>query len=287
MTTQIRAAVPADAEACGRIMYEAFAAVAHRHGFEPDFPSAEAAIGLAAALTRSGTTYGVVAERDGRIIGSNFLKESDSVRGVGPITVAPGFQGDGTGRRLMQAVIERGNGADSVRLLQDGFNMGSLGLYASLGFAVREPVVVMAGTPDGKAKGDVEVRPLLEEDIDACDALCKRVHGFSRRSELVDAVRDLAPMVAVREGRVVAYATEPLRWIISHAVAATTDDMEELLLGAARLAGAPLSFLLPTRQEKLFRRCLALGLRATKPMTLMTRGRYDTPAGVYMPSVFY
>ena len=45
----IREAVPADAEAAGRIMYRAFAEFHRSRGFAPDFPNVEAAVGLATA----------------------------------------------------------------------------------------------------------------------------------------------------------------------------------------------------------------------------------------------
>jgi transposase len=38
---EIRQAVAADAPECGRICHDAFAAIANKHGFPPDFPSVE------------------------------------------------------------------------------------------------------------------------------------------------------------------------------------------------------------------------------------------------------
>jgi len=286
MTLQLRAATPADAEACGRIMHQAFDSIAGRHGFPADFPSAEAATGLAQALIASPTVFGVVAEAEGRVVGSNFLNEGDAIRGVGPITVAPAAQGGGVGRRLMQAVLARGQGAAGIRLLQDAFNMRSLALYGGLGFAVREPVVVLAGQPAGTPPAGTVVRPLREADLEACDRLCRQAHGVSRRAELAAALCQLAPLVAERDGRVTAYMTAPGFWIANHGVAASEDDMRALILGAASTAGA-LSFLLPTRQSGLFAWCLEQGLRAVKPMTLMTLGQYREAELPYMPSVFY
>lgn len=91
--------------------------------------------------------WGVVAEIDGQVVGSNFLDERDPIRGVGPITVDPGCRTPGVGRRLMEAVLVRGERAPGIRLVQDAFNMRSLGLHESLGFAVMEPVAVIRGTP--------------------------------------------------------------------------------------------------------------------------------------------
>ena len=43
MDFRVREAVPEDWQECGRICYEAFATVAARHGFPPDFPTVAAA----------------------------------------------------------------------------------------------------------------------------------------------------------------------------------------------------------------------------------------------------
>ena len=54
-----------------------------------------------------------------------------------------------------------------------------------------------------------------------------------------------------------------------------TQDMRDLLLGAARSAAEPLSFLLPIRHAGFFRWCLAEGLRVVKPMTQATSGGFE------------
>ncbi len=286
MTLQIRRALPSDAEACGHIMFAAFENIARSHGFTPDFPSVEAAAGLARSLIGDPSVFGLVAEIKGRVVGSNFLSEADAVRGVGPITVDPDAQGRGVGRQLMQAVVGRANGACGVRLLQDAFNMRSYALYASLGFEVREPVLVLTGRPKEPMPADWQVRPMREADIDACDALCRAVHDISRRHELAAAIDHLTPLVAEREGRIRAYMTAPNFWIANHGLGETEADLRAVILGAAEAVDM-VSFLLPTRQSGLFRWCLDQGLRAVKPMTLMTLGSYRQPAGAYMPSVFY
>jgi hypothetical protein len=99
----------------------------------------------------------------------------------------------------------------------------------------------------------------------------------------------LTPVVALRAGRLTAYASGPTFWALNYAVAETDEDMQALLAGAVTVSGgaSPLSFLLPTRQTNLFRWCLRNGLRAVKPMTLMTMGQYQEPRGSYLPSVGY
>ncbi len=288
MNIQIRSMKQEDAETCGRICYKAFKTVADRHNFRPDFPRPEFAIQLAQFFIANPQVFGVVAESDGRIVGSNYLWEYDAIRAVGPITVDPKIQSKGTGRKLMEAVIERGQGSEGIRLVQDSYNMASLSLYASLGFEVKEPLVMIEGELKGDLPSRIEVRPIKEEDFGECAELCRKVHGFERTGELKNIPPFLTSFVAVSEGRVIAYASAPHFWALNHAVAESEEDMQALLTGVGNLSNRqPISFLLPTRQTNLFRWCLRKGMRAVKPMTLMAMGEYQEPRGCYLPSVGY
>jgi hypothetical protein len=164
--------------------------------------------------------------------------------------------------------------------------MRSLCLYESLGFDVKEPVAVTAGKPRSQPVDDVEVRPLAEGDIEECGALCERVHGFPRTNELPDAMHAMTPFVALRDGRITAYATSVSFWPMNHGVAESDDDMTALLLGAASAVDGPIAFLVPLRSP-LFRWSLSEGLRLVKPMNLMAMGEYREPHGSWYPSVLY
>jgi GNAT superfamily N-acetyltransferase len=277
---------PEDIEPCGRICYEAFKGIAEKHNFRPDFPVPEAAIGLMQMLLERPDVFNVVAESEGRVIGSNHLLESDAIRAVGPITVDPNAQAKGVGRMLMEAVIERGKDSRGIRLVQDGFNTASLSLYASLGFDVREPMVLIEGAVKGDVPAEFEVRPIREEDYDACAELCRSVHGFDRLNELRHTPPMPNPFVALHSGRLTAYISAPQFWPVNHAIAETERDMQALILGAGNQC-EQLSFLLPTRQTELFRWCLKNGMRVIKPLTLMSMGDYREPRGCYLPSVGY
>jgi predicted N-acetyltransferase YhbS len=282
----LREVEPGDAEACARICYEAFGGIHDQHGFARDFPALEAATGLIGAWIPHPRVWGVVAEVDGRIVGSNFLDERDPIRGVGPITVDPAGQNARVGRKLMEAVLERGKGSSGIRLVQDGFHMRSLSLYTSLGFDVTASCIVMNGKPRGSGLAGVEVRPVTEADLEECEALCKRVHGFERTGALRDAIQALAPLAALRDGRIVAYASTLMFWQMAYGVAEDEEAMKALLLGAAAVVGDPLSLLVPL-QSGLFRWCLEQGLRASKPMNVMALGEYEEPRGSWFPSVLY
>jgi GNAT superfamily N-acetyltransferase len=283
----LREVGPGDAEACAQICFEAFGAIHDHHRFPRDFPVLEACVGLMSMWIPHPSVWGVVAEIDGRVVGSNFLDERDPIRGVGPITVDPQGQNAGVGRRLMEAVIERGEGAPGIRLLQDGFHMRSLSLYTSLGFDVKEPAGLMSGKPRSRPTEGIEVRPLGEGDLAECEALCKKVHGFERTGALRDALEGpFEPFVAVRDGKVTAFATTLTFWPMAFGVAESDDDMQALLLCAAAQSEEPITLLAPLRWE-LFRWCRAEGLRLVKPMNLMARGSYQEPAGAWFPSVIY
>jgi predicted N-acetyltransferase YhbS len=285
MTITIREGRPEDAAECGRICYEAFHAIATAHNFPPDFPSVEVGVGaLSGMLARPGV-YGVVAEEDGRILGSNFLAERGAVSGVGPITVDPTVQNKGVGGLLMRAVMERSaaKGFAGIRLVQAGYHTRSLSLYSKLGFDVREHLSCMKGPEINETVDGYAVRPAAPGDIDACNALCTAVHGFPRGGELADAIAGGAARVVERDGRITGYAT-PIGFA-AHAVCETTDDLKALIAAASTSQGP--GFLVPSRNGSLMRWCLGKGLRVTQPLTLMTMGLYSEPQGAWLPSILY
>ena len=167
----IRKADPKDAETCGRICYDAFCKINADHGFPPELPEVGAGIGMLSMMFSHPGFWCVVAEQEGRIVGSNCLDERSAVFGVGPITVDPAIQNKGIGRRLMQAVLDRSREcqAPSVRLLQSAFHNRSLSLYTKLGFDPREPMSLMQGTPLQFRIDGTMVRAAAMSDLDACE----------------------------------------------------------------------------------------------------------------------
>jgi predicted N-acetyltransferase YhbS len=281
MSLQLRPATPADAAGAGRICHDAFRAIAERHGFAPDFPSREVATSLLQELVSRPGVHALVAEMDGRLAGSNFLWERDAVAGVGPITVEPGLQNGAIGKRLMRAVLERAQarGFRAVRLVQAAYHSRSLSLYTKLGFVAREPLAVL----QGNALGTGEARAAREVDLEAANALCRRVHGHDRANELFQAVQAGTASVVERDGRLTGYATDV--GFFGHAVGETTQDLIALIHRAKAFSGP--GFLVPMRNDALFRWCLEQGLRVVQPMTLMSLGEYREPQGAFLPSVLY
>lgn len=285
MSVTLRPGRPADAEACGRIGFEAFKEISSAHGFPWDFPSAEVATGLMRVLLPHPGFYSVVAEENGVILGSNFMDERGVISGIGPITVAPSAQNRTIGRQLMAAAIDRSaaRGAAGVRLLQSAYHNRSLCLYTKLGFDSREPCSKMEGPRVGVTLPGYGVRPATAADIPACNALCRSVHGHDRAGELCDALGHGAARVVEHLGRITAYASEIA--FFGHAVAETNQGLQALIGAAPGFERG--GFLVPTRNGELFRWCLQHGLRLVHQMTLMTIGLYNEPAGCYLPSVLF
>jgi predicted N-acetyltransferase YhbS len=280
----LRPGRPEDAQACGRICYEAFLALAGRHGFPGDFPSAAVATDLLSTFLSHPGFYAIVAELDGQVVGSNFLDERSSIAGVGPVTVDPAIQDRGIGRRLMQEVLDRATtrGFAGVRLLQAAYHVRSLSLYAKLGFQVRDLCACMQGPPLGAAIPGYAVRPAGEADLESCNRVCRTVHGHDRRAEVLDAIRQGTAVVVEHDGRITGYATAMA--FFGHAVGETTEDLKALIGAAASFEGP--GILVPT-SGALFPWCLREGLRVVQLLTLMSRGLYNEPTGAYLPSVLY
>ena len=281
----LRPGTPGDAPRCGRICYEAFGTLAEHHRFPPDFPSPEHAAETLGRLLAHPRFYSVVAVLDGRVVGSNFLDERSTIAGLGPITVDPGVQNAGVGRRLMLAALERASGkrCPGVRLLQAAYHNRSLSLYTTLGFNVREPVVTLQGPPIGEAVPGYTVRKAGESDLEACNRVCAGVHGHDRSGELLDAIHEGGASVVEHGGRITGYTTGIA--FFAHSVGETNEDLKALI-AAAREFGGP-GFLLPARNAEVYRWSLAHGLKVVQVMTLMSLGLYNEPAGAYLPSILY
>ena len=281
----VRAATPEDGVICGPICYDAFSKINAAHNFPCDFPDPEAAIGLFSMIFSSPGFYGAVAEVGGRIVGSNVLDERSVIHGIGPISVDPAVQNRGVGRELMRAVMDRAKkrGAVGIRLVQAAFHNRSLSLYAALGFDVREPLSCVQGLAIQRSIAGCKVRFAGVADAEACHALSRRVHGFERSMELMSAIQRGTARVVERDGRVTGYATQ--LGFFGHAVAEANVDLQALIAAAEAFAGP--GMLLPSRNTELLRWCLANKLRVTQPMTLMSMGLYNEPAGAWLPSIFF
>src|SRR5919205_4103027 len=150
MSLMIRTIEQDDVVSCGKIGYEAHRAISSAHGYPSEQPSEEFGIGLIKMLLGNPNSRGVLAERQGKILGSIFLHKfpPSPVAVIGPLTVHPSAEG-GVGRKLMDAALTQAHkqNHDQIRLVQSPSHIRSFVLYTKCGFVLREPLFLMQGQP--------------------------------------------------------------------------------------------------------------------------------------------
>src|SRR6478672_3558095 len=171
MSFMIRPIEQKDAKSCGKIGYEAHKAISSAHGYPSEQPSEEFGIGLIRRLLGNPNSWGVLAERQGKTLGSIFLHRfpPSPVAVIGPLTVHPSVEG-GAGRMLMDAALTqaRKQNHDQIRLVQSPSHIRSFVLYTKCGFTLREPLFLMQGKPPKVESNtsSVNVRPVRDnQDI--------------------------------------------------------------------------------------------------------------------------
>jgi GNAT superfamily N-acetyltransferase len=273
-----------------RIFFTAFDTLFKKHQVPGDVPNVEVAIGAMQMFTSRPDIYGVAAVLDGKIIGSNFVQLTDTVAGVGPITVDPAAQARGVGRALMQNVIDhsRRTLGPRVRLDQDAVNTTSISLYSSLGFDVMEPLLLVDQKP--AETPDPTVRPATESDLPAAIELCSKLYKVPRTNELRlalahGAAMGMIPHVRHRQGKLTALVVPGF---FGFGVADSNDDLLATVTTAIR-GGTPFTmrWLVPARNTELYRMVMKSGGRLARLCNLMSMGPYETPSGAWFPSIAY
>ena len=127
------------------------------------------------------------------------------------------------------------------------------------------------------------VRLAEPADLVACNALHRRVHGFDRATELAQAIQQGTAKVVERGDSITGYTTNLA--FFGHATSETNLDLQALIASVDSFGGS--GILVPSRNNALFRWCLSNGLRVVQPMTLMSVGLYNEPAGACLPSILF
>ena len=278
-----------DAESCGKIGYEAHKAISSAHGYPSEQPSEEFGIGLIRRLLGNQNSWGVLAERQGKTLGSIFIHTfpPSPVAVIGPLTVHPSAQG-GVGRMLMDAALTqaRKQKHDQVRLVQSPSHIRSFVLYTKSGFTLREPLFLMEGQPikGGNTTSNTKVHLVSDDNhISMCNELCKSVYGFSREMELRQA-KDQGVATMIEQGGVITGYAAGIG-IFGHAVAKSNEELKTLIANAAAILGP--GFFAPARNHELINWLLENGFQIGWPANLMTIGPYQEPQTPFLPSLAY
>ena len=291
MSLIIRPIEQNDADICGKIGYEVHKTISSAHGYPSEQPSEEFGIGLIRRLLGNPNSWGVLAERQGKTLGSIFLHKfpPSPVAVVGPLTVHPSAEG-GVGKMLMYAALTqaRKQNHDQIRLVQSPSHIRSFVLYTKSGFTLREPLFLMQGQSlkggNNNDTSSTNVRLVGDDnDVSVCNDFCKSVYGFSREMELRQAKDQGVATMMEGDGVITGYAAGI--GIFGHAVAKSNEHLKALIANASTILGP--GFFVPARNQELINWLLENGFQIGWPANLMTVGPYQEPQTPFLPSLAY
>ncbi|MFD4398027.1 thioester reductase domain-containing protein [Kitasatospora sp. NPDC058478] len=302
---RVREAAWEDLPAMAGICFEAFNTLNASLGLAPEWSSVDEVTEMFRdRLAAPGCLAYVAVDGADSVTGSNFLVLGESVAAFGPLSVAPGAQGGGVGRLLMDEVIGAAARHDrgSVRAVQVTNNLGAYRLYSSLGFVPHEQLSLVAGyaPPTPANMAGFTVRAMTEDDVPACQELYRSVNGHARDGEIHMAAKRAfgwsQPYVVLdrSSGTIAGYTTGLSD--LGHLTAASEAAARALYTGAGELMrravpdGPPPRLRIPGRllPETLSWAFHTRGITLERLETLVARGSYTAPQqGVYCPGLSY
>jgi predicted N-acetyltransferase YhbS len=288
MGLTIRSIEQADAEICGKIGFQAHKVISSAHGYPSEQPTNEFAVEMIKTMLANPYSWGSLAEQKGRILGSIFVHifPPSPVAAIGPLTVDPSAEG-GVGRALMEAALMEAHKRDydQVRLVQSPSHLRSFALYTKCGFALREPLFLMKGSPSPTTiQKKYDIRVAEPRDISACNQICISIHGFSRELELRHAIDQRVASVAIDSTDTISGYAAGIGFF-GHAVAKTNEVLKALIANSSAILGH--GFFVPGRNSDVVRWLLDTGFRIVWPANLMAAGKYQDPLGPFLPSIAY
>ena len=270
-----------DADRAAQILVSAFAQIYHQRGHTPPFPNLESAIWLCHAYLELDHQGCLVAEKGGVLVGVGFVHMRGAAASIGPLAALPGGP-PGVGHALMARVSELTAGCTSIRLFQDSFNPDSFGLYARLGYTVRDVAPYLLATELRPPPGRIsEVRSFVQDDL-------PRLQEFDRRMIGADRTPDIALLIStgsvlllerrrVLEGFLFLRAL-PARAIIGPGVALSEQGMCALLDAATQaLAGRSAVMRASAASPLVLRHAFERGFRVDHLGNLMVTGSMTLP----------
>ena len=188
MSAVIRDMTAKDIDGAGEMLFKAFNDVSSKHGHGVRIHNQQVAKVWAWSMLHYGHSDLLVAEIGNRVAGICCLNPRGRVGNVGPVAVHPDFQGHAVGRELMNALLKRAEGLESLRVIQEAFNRASFSLYYSLNFM---PVAtVLELFLDGSIEKESDrccsnnIRELSKKDLDEIHAYDNPRSKLDRRSDL-------------------------------------------------------------------------------------------------------
>lgn len=233
----------------------------------------------------------LVAEEDGRLVGSCFYHPRETHISLGIMNAHPEFAGRGVARALLEEILRRA-GEKPVRLVSSAMNLDSYSLYTRAGFVpveLYQDLALPAGTPlPDPPPGTGLVRNATADDVERIVALEDSISGIRRARDfaffLENAQRCWHLSVLEREGELQGFLASGPSML---GPGAMRDEATALALIHAALTrkhrDEPV-FLLPARFGTLVRTLYQWGARNCELHVAQVRGAAPPFAGVTMPT---
>jgi GNAT superfamily N-acetyltransferase len=238
----------------------------------------------------------VVAESDGKIVGSCFYHPRETHVGVGIMAVSPDFTGAGVGRALLDEIIKRADDLP-LRLVSSAMNLDSFSLYTRAGFG---PVAVYQ---DMRFPADAELPPPPAGPGSVRMANVSHLFGMADLEEEISGIRrakDLAHFVRNPGGYWTTFVhVDPSGkidgWLssVDHpgcrmiGPGVMRDENAALALLHVQLSqsrgGLPV-FLIGTHESYLIAELYRWGARNVEIHFAQVRGAFAQPQGIIMPT---
>ena len=291
---EIRPAEPRDVERAGDVNFLAFYQAALSHGVPPVVTAPGESRRYIRYLLDFDPFGGVVAELDGDVVAVAWLHPRGAVATIGPLAVDPRVQGRGIGRRLLERLIEvAGKGVPQIRLVQESYNVVSLGLYLRAGFRVVAPLLDLqlpAGSPSvpPRLPAGVVVRPAAADDRARLVARDARAFG-APRAQSIDLYLGRGRVMVVEDGHALTGYAMGMGFEATAFLGSASADDPDVLLGllgavASELAarGHVVRTLVPATDRRLVDGLLGLGFRVFRACQYMVRGGGTAPPPNYV-----
>jgi predicted N-acetyltransferase YhbS len=219
---------------------------------------------------------GIVAERAGRVLGTVMAwRYGEDFAAVGMVIVASDVQGQGVGRKLMEAMLDRLAG----RTVALNATAAGLPLYEKLGFVetgvihqhegIAPGVAVAEGIPGGR------VRTMSRSD-DGLGDLYSRASGMDRAALFETLAANAHTMVLTRDGQTVGFAQVRRfgrGWLVGPVVAPDPGGAKALILYGLRAHAGTFCRLDVTGGSGLSEWLEEIGLPRVDSVKTMARGR--------------
>ncbi|MDQ5820810.1 MAG: GNAT family N-acetyltransferase [Actinomycetota bacterium] len=268
---ELRPATAADLPAQEKVFHAAIGEVYERHNLPAPTPPSEAFHAHHRHLLRHDGERCWVAEEEGRVVGFSAALARGDAWHLASLFIAPGRQGVGIGKRLLEHAW--GDGYANRRVLTDAIQPVSNGLYASRGLIPVAPMLHLGGMVSARASELVPGEP----EPSTLAALDRAAYGFDRAVDHAHWQELGRCTVWLRGGEPCAYSYTYAWDTIGPVAGLDGPAAAEAFRAELLRAEGSVSLVVPGTSRELVTAALEAGLRFTRPPGLLLLGHGVEP----------